>query len=54
MTASKKEPRKHDKPVTDQQPGNLRLTPSEIESLRTHKQQVSAQARGRFTHLFKK
>ncbi|HCC53413.1 MAG TPA: hypothetical protein DEQ20_00575 [Desulfobulbaceae bacterium] len=32
--------------------GNLRLTPSEIESLRTHKKQVSAQAHGKFKHLF--
>ena len=31
---------------------NLRLTPSEIKSLRKHKQQVSLQARGKFKHLF--
>jgi len=31
---------------------NYHLTPSEIESLRTHQKQISAQARGRFKHLF--
>ena len=33
-------------------PVNPRLTPSEIESLRKHKKQVSTSLRGRFAHLF--
>jgi len=36
----------------DSSSSNYRLTPSEIESLRTHGKQVSAQARGKFKHLF--
>ncbi len=28
------------------------LTPSEIESLRKHKKEISLQARGKFKHLF--
>jgi hypothetical protein len=45
---SKPSPKKKD----DSSFSDLRLTPSEIESLRTHKKQVSAQARGKFKHLF--
>ena len=37
----------------DSSSSNLRLTPSEIESLRKHKQQISRQMRGKFDHLFK-
>jgi hypothetical protein len=32
--------------------GNYRLTPSEIDDLRENGEQISAQARGRFKHLF--
>ena len=45
---SKPLPKKKDDSSSD----NYRLTPSEIESLRTHGKQISTQLRGRFKHLF--
>ncbi len=45
---SKPLPKKKDDSSSD----NYRLTPSEIESLRTHGKQISAQVRGRSKHLF--
>jgi hypothetical protein len=39
----------HDRPEPSD---NLRLTPSEIESLRKHGEKISLQARGRFKDLF--
>ncbi len=39
----------HDRPEPSD---NLRLTPSEIESLRKHGEKISHQLRGRFKDLF--
>ncbi|MDW7758488.1 MAG: hypothetical protein SCH72_12445 [Desulfuromonadales bacterium] len=48
--SSKRSPKKKEDSSSD----SLRLTPSEIESLRKHGKQVSAQLRGRFKDLLGK